>query len=89
MAARRLALLFGILAGGVAGWLVAGAQARHHSEDLFSPRPIRRLAALRHLAAAPAVETVRVLRDYAAWEPHPYLKRRAVALARRMESALG
>jgi len=89
MGARRAAVLFGILAGGLVGWLAAGAQARHHGEELFSSRPIRRLAALRHLAASPGVEAVRVLRDYAAWESHPYLKRRAMALARRMESALG
>jgi hypothetical protein len=89
MGARRAAVLFGILAGGLVGWLGAGAQARHHGEDLFNARPIRRLAALRHLAASPTIETVRVLRDYAAWESHPYLKRRAVALARRMELALG
>jgi hypothetical protein len=89
MAARRAAVLFGILAGGLVGWLVAQRQARRHAEDLFNPRPIRRLAALRRLAAAPAVETVRVLRDYAAWESHPYLRRRAVSLARRMELALG
>ena len=89
MAARRAAVLFGILAGGLVGWLAAGAQARQHGGDLFSSRPIHRLAALRHLAGSPGIETVRVLRDYAAWESHPYLKRRAAALARRMESALG
>jgi len=89
MVARGTAVLLGILAGGLVGWLAAEAQARHHGEDLFNERPIRRLSALRHLAAKPAVETVRLLRDYAAWESHPYLKRRAVTLARRMELALG
>ena len=89
MAARGTAVLFGVLAGGLIGWLAADAQARHHGEDLFSERPLRRLSALRHLATRPTVETVRVLRDYAAWESHPYLKRRAVTLARRMELALG
>lgn len=87
--ARRGALLLGLLAGGLVGWLVANAQARHHGEDLFSARPARRLAALRHLAGRPAVETIRVLRDYADWESHPYLQRRALLLARRMELALG
>ena len=87
--ARRGALLLGVLAGGLVGWLLAEGQARHHGEDLFSPRPVRRLAALRHLAGRPEVETVRVLRDYAAWESHPYLRGRALALARRMELALG
>ena len=35
------------------------------------------------------LSSVRVLRDYAAWESHPYLRGRALALARRMELALG
>jgi hypothetical protein len=87
--ARRGAILLGVLAGGLVGWLLAGFRARRHGEDLFSPRPTRRLAALRHLAAHPGVDTIRVLRDFAAWESHSYLRDRALALARQMELALG
>jgi hypothetical protein len=34
------------------------------------------------------VETVRLLRDYLAWERQPMLRRRAEAIVRRMEATL-
>lgn len=86
---RRAAVLFGALAGLAVGWLAAEGHVRRHREDLFSPRPIRRLAALRHLAGQTGVETVQLLRDYLAWERHPFLRRRAAGMVHRMESVLG
>jgi hypothetical protein len=87
--ARRIAVLFGLAAGVTLGWLVAQRQVRAHRADLFSPRPLRRLAALASLRAEPGVATVRLLRDYLEWEQHPGLRRRARTLVRRMEAALG
>jgi hypothetical protein len=87
--ARGGALLFGLAAGVVTGWLVAERHLRQRRQDLFSPRPLRRFTALGSLAAVPGVETVRLLRDYVEWERHPVLRKRAIAIARRMEAALG
>jgi len=89
MQVRSLAILIGAAAGGALGWLLAQRHMRYHQEDLFSPRPLRRLAALGHLAAREGVETVRLLRDYLEWESQPMLRRRAERILRRLEAALG
>jgi hypothetical protein len=88
---RSRATAFGVGAAGglVAGWLFAQLRFAHHRRDLFSARPLRRLAALGFLAGQNGVETIRLLRDYLAWETQPVLRRRAEAIARRMEAALG
>ncbi|HSB53767.1 MAG TPA: hypothetical protein VLD58_05400 [Gemmatimonadales bacterium] len=86
---RRLALIAGIAAGVAAGWMLTQDRIRHHRADLFSRRPLRRMAALAGLRAEPGVETVRLLRDYLEWERHPVLRRRARGIVRRMEAALG
>jgi hypothetical protein len=49
---------------------------------------LRRLAALGFLAGQDGVDTVRLLRDYLAWERQPMLRRRAEAIVRRMEATL-
>jgi hypothetical protein len=87
--ARRLAVLLGVAAGAALGWALAQRQVRRYRADLFSPRPLRRLAALTGLRSQVGVETVRLLRDYLEWERHPVLRRRAGRIARRMEAALG
>jgi hypothetical protein len=87
--ARRAAVFFGLMAGTVVGWFAAQRHLVRHREDLFSQRPIRRFAALGAIAAREGVETVRLLRDYLEWERHPMLRRRAAAIVRRMEAALG
>lgn len=87
--ARRVALGLGLVAGAVVGWLVAQGHVGRHQQDLFSPRPLRRLAALASLAGQERAETVRLLRDYLEWERHPLLRRRAQAIVRRAEAALG
>lgn len=64
-------------------------QIERHRRDLFSPHPLRRLAALGYLGSAPAsVDLVLLLRDYVAWENRPMLKKRATAVISRMEEAL-
>jgi hypothetical protein len=87
--ARRLAVLAGLVAGVAVGWALAQDQISRHRSDLFSPRPLRRLAALASLRARIGVGTVRLLRDYLEWERHPVLRRRARSIVRRMEAALG
>jgi hypothetical protein len=59
-----------------------------HQRDLFSPRPLRRLAALGFLAGQSGVGTIRLLRDYLVWERQPVLRRRAQAILRTLEATL-
>ena len=87
--ARRGAVLFGLVAGTALGWWLAGEHRARHRTDLFSPRPLRRLAALSGLGGAVTVENVQLLRDYLEWERHPMLLRRARSLVRQMEAVLG
>jgi hypothetical protein len=75
-------------AGVVFGALLAQRTMGRWRSSLFSPRPLRRLAALGYLSGHPGPEAVRVLRDYLAWEEHPALRRRGEAIMRRMESNL-
>lgn len=71
------------------GALLVRDQMSRHQRELFSPHPLRRLAALGYLGGRPAtVDSVLLLRDFIAWEPRPLLRRRATALLARMESAL-
>jgi hypothetical protein len=74
--------------GATAGWLMAQRRLESHRRDLFSPRPLRRLAALGFLAGQGGIETVRLLRDYLAWERQPMLRRRGEAILRRIEATL-
>ena len=86
---RSRAALFagGAAAGLIAGWFVAQYRFTYHRADLFSGQPLRRLAALGFLAGQNDIETIRLLRDYLAWETHPVLRRRADRIMRRMEEA--
>ena len=87
---RRTTWFVGAVAAGtVIGALLAQRSMGRWRSSLFSPRPLRRLAALGYLSGHPGAEAVRVLRDYLAWEDHPALRRRAEAIMRRMESKLG
>lgn len=89
MRSRGAVFAGGAVMGAVAGWMLAQRRLERHRRDLFSGRPLRRLAALGFLAGQDGVETVRLLRDYLAWERHPMLRRRAEAIVRRMEATLG
>lgn len=77
-----------VLAGVVLGWAAAGRWERRSRRDLFHPRPLRRLAALGWLERQPGADTLRLLRDYLAWERAPLLRRRAGQLVRRFEATL-
>jgi hypothetical protein len=88
MRSRAWILAGGIAVGAATGWLLAQRRLTYHRRDLFSPRPLRRLAALGFLAGQDGVDTVRLLRDYLAWERQPMLRRRAEAIVRRMEATL-
>jgi hypothetical protein len=89
MRSRTALFAGGAVAGIVAGWLLAQYRFTYHRQDLFSGQPLRRLAALGFLAGQHDIETVRLLRDYLAWETHPVLRRRADGIMRRMEDAFG
>lgn len=88
MRARVKVLLIGLGLGAVAGVLLAQQSISRYRRALFSARPLKRLSALGYLSAHPSVDTVRLLRDYIAWEQQPMLRRRAEAIARRMETKL-
>lgn len=78
-----------VLAAAAAGALAAVVvrdQITRHQRDLFSPRVLRRLAALGYMGREPAsVDNIRLLRDFIAWEPHRLLRKRARAIVARME----
>ena len=88
MRSRGLLFAGGAVVGAAAGWMLAQRRLSFHRRDLFSPRPMRRLAALGYLAGQGGVETVRLLRDYLSWERQQVLRRRAEAILRRLESNL-
>jgi len=80
--------LAGLAVGMVAG-AVAWTSAQHaYRRDLFNRHPLRRLAALGHLAGKPSVASVQLLREFIAWERRPALRARAVRMLRTMEQAL-
>ena len=78
----------GFLGGVLVGALVYSQQAHQYSTALFSPSPIRRGLALGYLRGQPSVDTVRLLRDYVAWETNPRLRRRAQDVLRCVEEDL-
>lgn len=88
MRESRLAVV-GFLGGFAAGMLLASQQLYRHRRNLFSPRAYERLAALASLRGQPTIETLRLLRDYARWEPRPLLRRRGIRLLRQLERHLG
>lgn len=72
-------------AGAIAAFVVRDQISRRR-RDLFSPRALRRLAALTHMAREPvSVDGIRLLRDFIAWEPRRMLRNRALAIVARME----
>jgi hypothetical protein len=94
MDSSRLLRTVGFSVLAVAGAAILSAllvrdQISRHRRELFSPHPLRRLAALGYLGSAPAsVDLVLLMRDFIAWETRPLLKKRAMALLARMEDAL-
>lgn len=81
--------LIALSAVAAVGVLLVRDQISRSKRDLFSPHPLRRLAALEYLGGGPAsVDTVLLLRDFLAWEPRPLLRKRAHAVLARLEAAL-
>ena len=78
----------GFLGGAAVGALVWSMQMQRFRRDLFSPQPLRRLAALGYLAGQPSFDTARVLRDYVGWERRIILRRRGEQVLRRIEAHL-
>jgi len=82
----------GIAAGTMLGLIVWSGYQDRHARSLFSPRARRRFAALSRLASdadpEESVDTIALLREYVAWEPHPLLRRRGRALLVRLASTL-
>lgn len=82
----------GLLAAAIAsilGVLFVRDQMSRHRRDLFSSRPLRRLAALGYIAGSgPSVDAVRLLRDYIAWERQPLIRRQAIQVLNKMERSL-
>jgi hypothetical protein len=76
-------------AAALLGVLFVRDQMSRHRRDLFSARPLRRLAALGYIAGRPpAVESVRLLRDFVAWERQPLIRNRAAQVLARLERNL-
>lgn len=84
---RQLAAL-GFLGGVACGALAWSHLQRQYRRDLFSKRPLRRFAALSYLRTRPSIGTVRLLREYVAWERSPVLRDRGARLMRQVESTL-
>jgi hypothetical protein len=82
------AALLGLAAAVGLGIFLARDQMQRHRRDLFSPHPLRRLAALAYLKSNPSVDDMPLLRDYLAWEERPLLRKRATAILRGLEDAL-
>ena len=78
-----------VAAAAALGALLVRDQMSRHQRDLFSPHPLRRLAALGYLGSRPAsVDLVLLLRDFIASESRPLIRKRASAILARMEEAL-
>lgn len=93
IASNKLLRTVGLALAGVAavsalGVLLVRDQVNRHRRDLFSPRPLRRLAALTYIGKHPHIENAHLLRDFLTWEREPMLRRRAAAILERMEKAL-
>lgn len=76
-------------AASLLGLLFVRDQMSRHSRDLFSSRPLRRLAALGYIAGAPpSVDAIRLLRDYITWESQPLIRGQAIQVLEKMERSL-
>ena len=78
----------GFLGGIAAGTLLWSRMQRQYRRNLFSPRIVRRVAALGYLRARPTVSTAQLLREYVAWEPRAILRNRGVKMLKRLEATL-
>lgn len=81
-------VLLGAATAALVGVVLARDQMVRHRRGLFSPHPLRRLAALGYLRSYPNVDNVLLLRDYLAWEQRPMLRKKASAVLEDMEREL-
>jgi hypothetical protein len=78
----------GFVAGAALGMLAWSHLQRQYRRDLFSRHALRRFAALTYLKSRPSMSTMRLLREYIAWERMPVLRERGVKLMRHVETTL-
>jgi len=84
---RQLAAL-GFLGGAACGALAWSHLQKQYRRDLFSAHPLRRFAALSYLRTRPSMGTMRLLREYIAWEPRRILRQRGARMLKRLEATL-
>jgi hypothetical protein len=86
---RRTRIMTASFVGGVvAGLVLWSVQIRRSRRDLFSPSPLKRLAALGYLGGQAGLENAHLLSEYIRWEQKPALRRRAELLLKRMQGHL-
>lgn len=85
---RARVMTAAFLGGLVAGAVIWSMQISRSRRALFAASPVRRLAALGHLAGQPGVETARLLTEYVRWETRPMLRKRAERILNRMQRSL-
>ncbi len=78
----------GFLGGLLLGAAVWSTQIQRSRRELFSKRPVKRLAALGYLSGQPGFDTLRILTDYVGWERVPSLRRRAQRVLHRLYAHL-
>ena len=88
MSKRLWGLATGVALGAAAGYLWWTREQSERKRDLYSSRPMRRLAALGWVSGRPTLDSVLLLREYIGWEQNPVLRRRARRLLARFENAL-
>lgn len=89
MRGGRTRLMTASFVGGiVAGLVLWSIQMRRSRRDLFSPSPLKRLAALGYLGGQAGLENAQLLSEYVRWERKPALRRRAELLLQRMQGHL-
>lgn len=83
---RVASTILGAALIGLAGGLVLSRQRqRANRRELFDRRSWRRLAALNWIERSGDRGSLRLLRDYLAWESRPALQARALRLIRSLE----
>jgi hypothetical protein len=82
------AVTAGFLGGLLLGAAAWSTQIHRSRRELFSKRPVKRLAALGYLSGQPGLDTVRILTDYFRWEHNPALRRRGERVLRRLQTHL-
>ena len=78
----------GFVAGIACGALAWSHVQRQYRRDLFSRHPLRRFAALSYLRTRNSLGTLRLLREYIAWERTPALRERGLKLMHDIEATL-